>query len=123
VKLKIEIDSKAYEVEVEVIEEDSAPSALNGPRLGAASSPPPLRQAPPPPAVADERACRSPIAGVVVKVLAGLGQQVKPNEPLLVLEAMKMESSITAPAGGTVARIHVKPGDGVQIGQTLVEIE
>lgn len=128
-KLKIEIDARAYEVEVEVTEEDYAPGAPS-PRMSAPTGRPPRPSPLPSPlaptaptAASDGGGCKSPIAGLVVKVLASVGQRVAMNDPLLVLEAMKMESNITAPADGTVTRILVKQGDAVQTGQTLVELE
>jgi methylmalonyl-CoA carboxyltransferase small subunit len=125
-RLEIAIDEKRYQVEVEVLEEDSAAAAR--PRSGAppvpGATPPPKPQAAAPPVSGDEsKLCRSPIAGVVVRVPAEVGKPVKANEPLVVLEAMKMESSITAPRDGTPARVHVKAGDAVQSGQVLVELE
>jgi len=48
---------------------------------------------------------------------------VTANEPLVVLEAMKMESNITSPFDGRIARINAKPGDAVQVGQVLAELE
>jgi methylmalonyl-CoA carboxyltransferase small subunit len=75
-------------------------------------------------AVADEsKVCRSPVAGVVVRVNAQVGQQIQANDPLLVLEAMKMETNITAPVAGKIKAINANVGDGVQVGQVLVEFE
>ena len=51
------------------------------------------------------------------------GQQLQPNDLLLVLEAMKMETNVTAPVAGKVKNINVQPGDGVQVNQVLVELE
>jgi methylmalonyl-CoA carboxyltransferase small subunit len=74
--------------------------------------------------VADEsKVCRSPIAGVVVRVSAQVGQAIQVNDPLLVLEAMKMETVITSPIAGKVAKVNANPGDAVQPGQVLVEFE
>src|SRR5205807_6020645 len=54
--------------------------------------------------VADEsKVCRSPIAGVVVRGSAQVGQTIQVNDVLLVLEAMKMETVITSPVAGKVA--------------------
>ena len=72
--------------------------------------------------VADEsKVCRSPIAGVVVRVSAQVGQTIQANDVLLVLEAMKMETAITSPVAGKVARVNVNAGGAVQAGQVLVE--
>jgi methylmalonyl-CoA carboxyltransferase small subunit len=75
-------------------------------------------------AVADEsKVCRSPIAGVVVRINAQPGQQIQTNDPLIVLEAMKMETNITSPVTGKVKQIKTAVGDAVQTGQVLVEFE
>jgi methylmalonyl-CoA carboxyltransferase small subunit len=72
--------------------------------------------------VADEsKVCRSPIAGVVVRISAQIGQAIQANDVLVVLEAMKMETVITSPVAGKVARVIVNAGDPVQAGQVLVE--
>jgi methylmalonyl-CoA carboxyltransferase small subunit len=89
----------------------------------AASAPPAATgQSGPPAAVADEsKACRSPVSGVVVKVLANAGDTIKAGDSLLVLEAMKMETNITAPQSGVIAAIKVAQGSRVQTGDVLVE--
>jgi methylmalonyl-CoA carboxyltransferase small subunit len=58
---------------------------------------------------------------VVVRVSAQVGQAIQANDVLLVLEAMKMETVITSPVAGKVARVNVNAGDAVQAGQVLVE--
>ena len=129
-KLRITVDQKTYEVEVEVAEDDRAPAA---PAVHsyihaaptAIPSPPPPRLGPPPPdgSVAEDKVCRSPVAGIVVRVNAQTGQQIQANDPLLVLEAMKMETNITSPVAGKIKAINAAVGDGVQVGQILVEFE
>jgi methylmalonyl-CoA carboxyltransferase small subunit len=73
--------------------------------------------------VHEDKVCRSPIAGIVVKVTAQPGQSIQTGDTLLVLEAMKMETNITAPVSGKVLKINVGQGDAVQGGQVLVEFE
>jgi methylmalonyl-CoA carboxyltransferase small subunit len=133
VKLNISVDGKTYEVDVEVQEED------HGRALGGyipphpTSSPVVVPSAPVAPVAAGSRApaagvdeakvCRSPIAGIVIKINAQIGQQLQANDLLLVLEAMKMETNVTAPVAGKVKDIFVRPGDGVTVNQVLVEFE
>ena len=69
----------------------------------------------------DSNALTANLAGTVVKVLVQEGQKVTSGETLLVLEAMKMETEVTAPKDGTVAHVAVSVGDAVQSGQVLVE--
>jgi biotin carboxyl carrier protein len=51
------------------------------------------------------------------------GQSVATNDLLLVLEAMKMETRVTAPAAGRVKSVNVKAGDSVKLGQVLIEFD
>lgn len=64
---------------------------------------------------------RAPMPGLVVRVLVEAGQQVTAGTGLVVLEAMKMENELKAPAAGTVGAVRAQPGDAVEKGQTLVE--
>ena len=61
--------------------------------------------------------------GTVIDVLVEVGQQVKAGDPVLVTEAMKMETEIQAPVSGTVSTVYVSKGDSVNPDETLVEIE
>ncbi|MDE0508047.1 MAG: sodium-extruding oxaloacetate decarboxylase subunit alpha [Gammaproteobacteria bacterium] len=63
---------------------------------------------------------KAPLAGTVVRVMVGVGENVDAGDVLVVLEAMKMEAEVQAPAAGTVAAIRVRGGDSVQLGQILL---
>jgi pyruvate carboxylase subunit B len=65
----------------------------------------------------------TPMPGRVVKVLVAEGAKVSTGDPVLVIEAMKMENRVTAPIDGTVKAIHVKEGDQVNSDETLIQIE
>ena len=65
----------------------------------------------------------APIPGKVVAIKVSEGDTVEPGQPLVVLEAMKMENELAAEQAGMVAAIHVTDGDTVDGGQVLVEIE
>jgi len=60
--------------------------------------------------------------GTVIDVLVEVGSSVQAGDPVLVTEAMKMETEIQAPISGTVAAIHVAKGDSVNPDETLLEI-
>jgi glutaconyl-CoA/methylmalonyl-CoA decarboxylase subunit gamma len=60
--------------------------------------------------------------GVVMKVCVAVGQQVAKDQVLVVLEAMKMESPVSAPSAGTVASILVREADAVVEGQVLIHL-
>jgi propionyl-CoA carboxylase alpha chain len=64
----------------------------------------------------------APMPGLVLRVLADLGSAVTAGQPLLVLEAMKMEQTVTAPADGVLAELRAKAGDQVSTGQILAVV-
>lgn len=64
----------------------------------------------------------APLPGVVARVLVEEGQTVAPGDPLLVLEAMKMENEYRSPGTGVVETVHVAEGDAVELGASLVTL-
>jgi biotin carboxyl carrier protein len=66
---------------------------------------------------------RSVMAGKVLEVLTEEGATVTAGDPLLVIEAMKMENEIRAPKDGTVSSIRVAPGEAVESGAELLIVE
>ena len=115
-KLRLEIEGKSYEVTAEVLDEARGyetaeiviPEAVTRPR-------PPLK-------LLEDTFCRSPIAGRIVTVFATNGQTIRKNQPVLVIEAMKMEIQIPAAVDGIVEAVHVKPGEAVHTGQLLFQL-
>ena len=65
----------------------------------------------------------APMPGTVVKVVAEQGSEVAAGDPVLVLEAMKMQHTVSAPGAGTVTEIHVQPGVQVAAGEVLAVVE
>jgi 3-methylcrotonyl-CoA carboxylase alpha subunit len=65
----------------------------------------------------------APMPGKIVKVMAEPGRKVAKGEPLLILEAMKMEHTITAPADGVVKELHYAAGEQVLEGAELIRLE
>ncbi len=65
----------------------------------------------------------SPMPGKVLTVMCKVGEKVEEGQPLLVLEAMKMEHRICAPAAGTVSSIHYEAGAQVDQGAVLLAID
>jgi propionyl-CoA carboxylase alpha chain len=65
----------------------------------------------------------APMPGLVLRVLAEVGAVVTAGQPLLVLEAMKMEQTVAAPAGGVLAELRAKAGDQVRPGQILAVVD
>ena len=65
----------------------------------------------------------APMPGVVIRVLAREGERVQQRQPLVVLEAMKMETPLLSPYEAVVRRVHVEEGERVAGGAVLVELE
>lgn len=129
-KFKISVDGKEYLVEMEEIGGTPAPAAA--PNLSQAVAPAsapvaekPVEPTPVPPASsapAGADALAAPMPGTILKVLVNVGDSVSENQPLMILEAMKMENEIVASSAGTVSAIHVSPGQAVNPGDGLITI-
>ena len=65
----------------------------------------------------------APMPGLVVAVKVEPGQEVKIGEPLLILEAMKMENELRSPVNGRVEKINVTPGNKVEKGERLIVLQ
>lgn len=128
--LRITVDGRVYDVVVEDVTQASGPvttTPMPGPlvaqpegaRIPAAASAPAAAAAPVA-GGADNRL--APLAGVVLEISVKIGDKVDVDDPLLVLEAMKMKTVIGAHKAGEVTAIHVKPGDAVDADQALVTI-
>ena len=66
---------------------------------------------------------KSPMPGRVVRVLVAAGDRVGAGQPLVVVEAMKMENELRAPADGVVTKVSVEAGTAVDTGAVLIVIE
>ena len=66
---------------------------------------------------------KAPMPGKILEVLVNVGDQVKEDDEVIMLEAMKMENPIYAPASGTVKEIKVKANDTVDTEQLMMVIE
>ncbi len=65
----------------------------------------------------------APMPGLIVRVHVAVGEAVEAGQPVVVMEAMKMENELRAPAAGTVKAVHASPGKAVEKGAVLVEME
>ena len=130
-KLQISIDGKTYETEVEVLEDDATPRQQNyapypqrqaaAPAAAAASAPAPVAESTE--SASEDKLSRSPVNGVVIKVNVAPGQKIQANDLIMVLEAMKMETNVTAHCAGTVKNVRVEQGGSVKLNQVVVEFE
>ena len=133
------INGKKYEVEVEKLEaykslDRNGVAAPAAPVLPASApvqrpaAPAPVAAAPAPapapaPAAAPAPATvEAPMPGKILNIKVSEGQAVKFGEVVVIMEAMKMETEIVAPADGTVSKILVKAGDSVDTGAALVAL-
>lgn len=126
-RLRIRIEGKTYEAEVEVLDaQGSAPEYPPYPPV----QPTFVTATLPEPSgtfqldiEANEKECRSPVTGMVIKVNVEPGQTAEPNSVVAVLESMKMEMQVTTPHGGVVKSVHVSAGAAVKVNQLMVEFE
>jgi biotin carboxyl carrier protein len=65
----------------------------------------------------------APMPGKVVRILAGVGDQVEAGQSVIVIEAMKMQNELKAPKNGVMKKINVAEGAAVEAGQALAEVE
>jgi len=65
---------------------------------------------------------KSVMPGIVMDLLVAEGEEVSEGQPLLILEAMKMQNEILAPSAGSVKRIHVREGEAVSSGAPLMTL-
>lgn len=63
---------------------------------------------------------KAPIPGLVIRVMVGVGDQVEAKQPLVILEAMKMENELRAPRAGIITDVRVKAGESVEQGAGLL---
>jgi biotin carboxyl carrier protein len=66
---------------------------------------------------------RAPMPGKILKISVSEGDRVSPKQPLLIVEAMKMENSIMSRGEGIVRKINFKEGDVVDTGQPIIELD
>lgn len=119
--IRITFEGKTYDVEVEVLG-NAAPATVAQAAPVSVAAPVAAAPAVQPAAPAGGTPVPSPMMGIVFKLKVKVGDKVKMNQEVAVLEAMKMENSIVCPCDGTVASIEVKEQDSVSEGQVLMTI-
>lgn len=135
-KLRIKVNGVEYDVDVEVLEDDEVEESPYGfPSMTSMPPQMPMAQAAAPAMAAPQankaptapkgsgKNLLSPIAGTVVGIKVKAGDEVKADQTLIVIEAMKMNTNINATSAGKVKEIEVKVDDAVQQGQVLVTFE
>ncbi|WAM35093.1 acetyl-CoA carboxylase biotin carboxyl carrier protein subunit [Caldicellulosiruptor acetigenus] len=125
-KFKVKINDQEFVVEVEEIGVENATTVVPRPKIGhfepkQERHEDKTKQSSVP--SSDKNSVVAQLPGTIVRLLKSEGDVVDANEPVLILEAMKMENEITAPVKGKIKRIHVKEGQKVAKGDLLFEIE
>ena len=135
-KFKIAIDGTQYMVEMEEIgapvatpadavaapAAPAAPAPVAAPAPAAAPAPEAAPAAPAAPAPAGVHVQNAPMPGTILDIHVKVGDVVKANQPVMVLEAMKMENEVVADQDGTIASIAVTKGEMVNPGAELFSI-
>ncbi len=131
-KMRIKVEGKSYDVEVEVLAEGAATASPAPLPQAVTSSPSPSRPAVLPPPVSSgtsadavdaAKVVRAPIIGTVTQVMVNPGDHVAADDIIVIMEAMKMETKVATAIAAKVKTVCVKAGDAVKSGQVLVEFE
>ncbi len=126
-KFRVNVNGKAYLVEVEELgntqgnqpreakeEAMPAPAAIEAKEVAQ-----PKEQ----PLAAKGITLEAPMPGKILSVLVKVGDQVSFEQPLVILEAMKMENELVAPQAGTVTHIYVQEGSAIDVGKPIITID
>jgi len=105
-KYKVKINNSSYEVDIS----DSLDFLISDMGFALSSS-------------RDIDSISAPMPGLILDIHVRIGQAVNEDDPLLILEAMKMENVITSPRDGIIKNISVKKSDAVDKNQLLIEFE
>ena len=126
---KITVNGKTYDVSVEEIRPVASnktvstivSAPVNTPKPAAA--PAPKAAAPAVPIDENAISVKATMPGTIVSFSVAVGDKVQEGQVVAILEAMKMENEITAPASGEVKSIHVEKGSSVVEGQVILQIK
>ncbi len=119
----IVVDDTSYEVDLVEIGRRAAPAvSVQRPAARPASTPPPSPSPGPRASAETSGVVPAPLPGLILRVDVKEGETVQAGQPLLVMEAMKMENVVPAPHHGTVRKIFVAEGATVSEGEPLIEV-
>lgn len=97
-------------------------TVAEGGAIQAAPAPAPAAQPAPAAPAGEGHVVEAPTPGIIIKILVEVGSIVAKDQPLVVMEAMKMESEVNSPMAGKITEIHVSSGDAVQAADALFTI-
>lgn len=115
---QVEVNGTPYEVKLE-----KAPKTSKTPKLVRAKTPNPTHAPKPLARNPAGSTVKAPLPGTILEINVKEGDSIKREQPLLIMEAMKMENKVLAEADGTIKTIKVQAGESVLQGQVLIEIE
>jgi len=120
VRVRITIEGQSFDAEVEVLSDHAAEPHEDEADVVIPESVlvPPLL----PDTREEDKVCRSPLAGAIVSVKAKAGRFLRQGDPVAIVEAMKMQTTVGAPVDGLVEEVAVSPGDSVKPGQILCRL-
>ena len=122
-KLKITVEGKTYEVVVEIPDEVKSSGPVRVMSASPVSAPVSASPKAAAPAAAGPNDVISPLTGKIAAIAVEVGAAVNEGDPVITVEAMKMNTYVNATRTGKVTAINVVVGDGVEEGQALLKIE
>jgi len=117
-RFNITVNGKAYDVAVEEITDGSAPFQAAAPATASVQ-----KAAPAPAATGAGTKVSAPMPGTILDVKVNVGDSVSKGQPIVVLEAMKMENDIVALCDGKITSVLVQKGDTVNASDVLATIQ
>jgi biotin carboxyl carrier protein len=120
-RFNITVNGKAYDV---TVEETSSGGAVSVPAYSEQTAQSVIPSAQPAPAslISGQTAVKAPMPGNILGIRVSVGDMVSESQPVVLLEAMKMENDVVAPVAGKVVSVNVKKGDSVKTGEVLLVI-
>lgn len=112
----VNVNGTSYQISVEEIDGKAAPAPAAAPTA-------PAPAAAPAPVAAADKTVSAPMPGNILSVSVKPGDVVKSGDTLMILEAMKMENEILAPADGTIDQVFVQKGSTVETGAALCSLK
>ncbi len=127
-KFRIKINNKEYLVEMEELTPQGVTQSAPVQSTPSVQSVPTEQAAPAPVAVAPQGTSEgirveAPMPGNILNVFVKVGDVVKENDPLVILEAMKMENEIVSPINGTITSVAVTKGVAIDVAELIVTIK
>ncbi|PKO14879.1 MAG: hypothetical protein CVU39_12435 [Chloroflexi bacterium HGW-Chloroflexi-10] len=120
-EVQVRVNGEEFIVKTDLVEQSAANYAPVQPRVAAPVAAAPITSSQP--VSAGPGTVKSPLPGVVVAIKVHSGQQVKANDELCVIEAMKAMNVIRAPKDGKVGKVYVTQGASLAYGAPLMDIE